>query len=112
MIFKDYQITAFIINQKYRLKAQINLSNFLFRDLILTFLSFLKSTPRALTIGDDNMTDFSRRQFLTSISATSQQLIPTIEVPEDVEMITKGLTLTGPDYKKSTSLFNMDETII
>ncbi len=49
------------MNQKYRLKTQINLSDFLFRDLTRVFLSFLGFTPRALTIGSDNITDFSYR---------------------------------------------------
>ncbi len=58
---KDYPTTALTINQKYRFKAQINLSSFLFRDFIFTFLPPPESTPRTLTIGDDNITDFSRR---------------------------------------------------
>ena len=58
---KDYPITALTINQKYRLKAQVNLFSFLFRDLTLVFLLFLGSTPRDLIVGGDDMTDFSRR---------------------------------------------------
>ncbi len=61
MVFKDYPITALTINQKYYFKAQINLSSFLFRDLTFVSLLFLKSTPRGLTVEDDNMIDFSRR---------------------------------------------------
>ena len=49
------------MDQKYRLKAQINLSNFLFRDFTLIFLPLPGSTPRGLTIRDDDMTDFSHR---------------------------------------------------
>src|SRR6266498_4965111 len=111
-MFKDYPITALTIDQKYHLKAQINSSSFLFRDLTLTSLPPSESTPRALTAGDGNITNFSRRQSLTSISATSQQPIPTIKVPEDIKMITKKPTPTKSDYKKSTPLSNIDETII
>src|SRR6266498_5014120 len=111
-MFKDYPITALTIDQKYHLKAQINSSSFLFRDLTLTSLPPSESTPRALTAGDGNITNFSRRQSLTSISATSQQPIPTIKVPEDIKMITKKPTPTGSDHKKFTSLFNINETII
>jgi len=60
-VFKDYPIIALTIDQKYRLKAQINLSDFLFRDFILASLSFPGSTPRGLIIGDDDIIDFSRR---------------------------------------------------
>ena len=60
MISKDYPITALTIDQKYRFKAQINLSSFLFRDLTLIFLSPPESTPRALIAGGGNITDFSR----------------------------------------------------
>ncbi len=49
------------MDQKYRLKAQVNLSDFLFRDLTLTSLLFSGSTSRVLTAEDGNMTDFSRR---------------------------------------------------
>ncbi len=112
MIFKDYPITALTINQKYRLKAQINLSDFLFRDLTLTSLLFPGSTLRDLTIGDDNITDFSYRQSLTSISATSQLPIPTIKVIEDVKITTKGPTSTEPSYRESTPLSDINETII
>ncbi len=49
------------MDQKYRFKTQVNLSGFLFRDLTLTFLPPSKATPRTLIIGDDNITDFSRR---------------------------------------------------
>ena len=77
---KDYPTTTLTMDQKYRLKAQINLSSFLFRDLTLTSLPPSESTPRALIAGDGNITDFSRRQSLTSIFITSQQPIPTIEV--------------------------------
>jgi len=112
VIFKDYPITALTINQKYRLKAQINLSDFLFRDLTLTSLLFPGSTLRDLTIGDDNITDFSYRQSLTSISATSQLPIPTIKVIEDVKITTKGPTSTEPSYRESTPLSDINETII
>ncbi len=61
MISKDYPITALTIDQKYRFKAQINLSNFLFRNLTLVSLPPPGSTPRALTAGDNDITDFSRR---------------------------------------------------
>ncbi len=100
------------MDQKYRLKAQINLSSFLFRDLTLASLPLPGSTPRDLTIGNDNITDFSRRQSLTSISATSQLPIPTIKVTEDVKITTKGPAPTGPGHKESTPLSNMNETII
>ena len=49
------------MDQKYRLKAQINLSSFLFRDFTFIFLPLSRSTPRNLTIGGDDITDFSRR---------------------------------------------------
>src|SRR6266498_3740967 len=111
-MFKDYPITALTIDQKYHLKAQINSSSFLFRDLTLTSLPPSESTPRALTTEDGNITDFSRHQSLTSISATSQQPIPTIKVPEDIKIITKKPAPTGSDHKKFTSLFNINETII
>ncbi len=58
------------------------------------------------------MIDFSRCQFFTLISATSQLPIPIIEVIEDVEMITEGSTSIGFDYREFTSFFNMDKTII
>ncbi len=112
VVSKDYPTTALTIDQKYRLKAQINLSDFLFRDLTLIFLPFSGSTPRALTAGGGDMTDFSYRQSLALISATSQQPIPTIEVPEDIKIITKGSTPTGPGYKESTPFSDVDETII
>ncbi len=111
-MFKDYPITTLTIDQKYRLKAQINLSNFLFRNLTFTFLLFPGSIPRALTIGDDNIIDFSRRQSLTLISVTSQLSIPIIKMAEDVEIITKESTPIGFSYRESTPLSNIDETII
>jgi len=49
------------MDQKYRLKAQVDLSGFLFHDLTLAVLLFPGFTPRDLTVGGDNMTDFSRR---------------------------------------------------
>ncbi len=52
------------MNQKYRFKAQINLFDFLFRDLIFAFLLFLGSTLRDLTIEDDDMIDFLVINFL------------------------------------------------
>ncbi len=64
MIFKDYPITAFTMDQKYRFKTQINLSGFLFRDLTLVFLLFSESTLRDLTIENNNITDFSLVNFL------------------------------------------------
>ncbi len=33
-------------------------------------------------------------------------------MPEDIKMITKGFTFTGPSYRESTPLFDIDETII
>ena len=71
-----------------------------------------ESTPRALTVEDGDMTDFSRRQFFTLIFATSQQPIPTIEVLEDIEIITEEPAPTGLSYKESTSFSDVDETII
>ena len=91
---------------------QINLSSFLFRDFIFTSLPPSESTPRVLTAGSGDIMDFSRRQSLMSISTTSQQPIPTIKVPEDIKMIIKKSTPTGPDHKKSTPFSNIDETII
>ncbi len=49
------------MDQKYRLKAQVNLSNFLFRNLTLVFLLFPKSTSKTLTVGGDDIIDFFRR---------------------------------------------------
>ncbi len=49
------------MDQKYRLKAQINLSSFLFRNLTLVSLPLSKSTPRDLTVRGDDIIDFSRR---------------------------------------------------
>ena len=112
VVSKDYPITTLTINQKYRLKAQINLSSFLFRNFTFIFLLSSESTPRALTTEDGNITDFSRHQSLTSISATSQQPIPTIKVPKDIKMTTKRPTSIEPNHKESTPLSNIDETII
>ncbi len=78
----------------------------------MTSLLFLKSTPRTLTAESDNIIDFSHHQSLTSISATSQQRIPTIKEIEDIKLITKKPAFIGFGYKESTSLSNMDETII
>ncbi len=61
MMSKDYPTTALTMDQKYHLKAQVNLSSFLFRDLTFISLPLPGSTPRDLTVGDDNMIDFSRR---------------------------------------------------
>ena len=61
MVFKDYPIIALIMDQNYRFKTQINLSGFLFRDLTFVFLPLSGFTPRALTVGGDEMIDFSRR---------------------------------------------------
>jgi len=58
------------------------------------------------------MTDFSHRQFLTLISATSQLPIPTIKMTEDIKMTTEEPTPTEPNHKKSIPLSDMDETII
>ncbi len=109
---KDYPITALTINQKYRFKAQVNSSSFLFRDLTLTSLPLPGSTPRGLTVGGDNITDFSRRQSFTSISTTSQLPIPTIKVIKNIKITIKEPIFTGPNHRESTSLSNMDETII
>ncbi len=100
------------MDQKYRLKAQINLSDFLFRDLTLTFLAPPRSTPRALTIEDNEITDFSRRQSITSISTISQQPIPTIKVTEDIKMTTEESTSTESGHREFTPLSNIEETII
>ena len=109
---KDYPTTALTMDQKYRLKAQVDLSGFLFRDLTLTFLPPPGSILRDLTVGGDNMTDFFRRQFFTLISIISQLPIPTIKVTEDVEIITEKPAPTGSGYRESTPLSDMDETII
>ncbi len=69
-------------------------------------------TPRGLTVGDDDITDFSYRQSFTLIFATSQLPIPTIKVTKDIKIITKKSTPTEPDYRESTPLSNIDETII
>jgi len=61
VIFKNYPTTALTIDQKYRFKAQIDLSSFLFRDLIFVSLLLPGSTPRDLIVGGDNIIDFSRR---------------------------------------------------
>ena len=58
---KDYPMITLTMDQKYRLKAQVNLSNFLFRNLTLVFLLFLKSTSKTLTVGGDDIIDFFRR---------------------------------------------------
>ncbi len=58
------------------------------------------------------MTDFSRRQFFASISATSQQPISTIKMPEDIKIITEGSASTKPGHKEFTSFSDIDETII
>ncbi len=61
IISKNYPTTTLTMDQKYRFKAQVNSSSFLFRNLTFTSLPFPGSTPRALTVGDDNIIDFSRR---------------------------------------------------
>ncbi len=112
VVSKDYPTTALTMDQKYRLKAQVNSSNFLFRDLTLTSLSLPGSTSRDLTIRDADMINLSRRQSLTSISATSQLPIPTIKITEDVKMTTKRPAPTRSGHRESTPLSNINETII
>ena len=46
------------------------------------------------------------------ISVTSQLPIPTIKVTEDVKMTTKGFIFIEFDYRESTPLSNINETII